>query len=720
MKRLFSFGLTGKLVATFLLVGMIPAALLGWCVIRSTQGTAETANAALETQARNIMDKIDRNLFERYGDVQAFGANTAVLDQESWYQAGSEKNKIARAANRYANLYGFYVLSIMVDLDGKVVAVNDHSPDGKPIDTKWLYGRNFKDATWFKEVSAGNFLKSDTLDGSVVQDAYVDEDVKKIYGGDGLVLGFSAPVRDEKGKIIGIWNNRAVFSLVEECVMTAYKELKSRGLASAELTLIDRQGHVLVDYDPMHNGGNLDCKHDFNVLLKLNIAEKGVESAKRVVAGESGHGRSLHARKQIWQSTGFSPSFGVLGFPGLKWGILVRIDERESLAAVHAAMKEVMYIAGGSALALLLVSLYLGRRLSKPIAAGMKTMQCIGEQVSSASGQLSAASQSLAQAASEQAASLEETSSALEEMGSMTKQNAETAQQASTLSQETQTAATRGNEAMGRMGTAIQEIQKSASETAKIIKVIDEIAFQTNLLALNAAVEAARAGEAGRGFAVVAEEVRSLAMRSAEAAKNTAAMIEQSVQSARNGVSITGDVAKILEEITNSATRVNGLVGEIAAASREQAQGIGQVNLAMTQMDKVTQTTASNAEESAAASEELAAQAEQLSSVIGELVALVSGRLSGGSKATAAASKASPIETSTSAASRGGTAAKQAPTATKAAPAAGSAARQKNAADKPAPAPIVKPTAKPEEAFPLDDDEIKSSDRDFSEFGAAA
>src|SRR5439155_24782995 len=107
------------------------------------------------------------------------------------------------------------------------------------------------------------------------------------------------------------------------------------------------------------------------------------------------------------------------------------------------------------------------------------------------------------------------------------------------------------------------EIQKSASETAKIIKVIDEIAFQTNLLALNAAVEAARAGEAGRGFAVVAEEVRSLAMRSAEAAKNTGAMIEQSVQSARNGVSITGDVAKILEEITNSATRVNGLVGEI-------------------------------------------------------------------------------------------------------------------------------------------------------------
>jgi methyl-accepting chemotaxis protein len=374
-----------------------------------------------------------------------------------------------------------------------------------------------------------------------------------------------------------------------------------------------------------------------NVLLKLNIAEKGVENAKRVVAGESGHGRSLHARKQIWQSTGFAPSFGILGFPGLKWGILVRIDERESLAAVHAAMKEVMYIAGGSALALLLVSLYLGRRLSKPIAVGMKTMQCIGEQVSSASGQLSAASQSLAQAASEQAASLEETSSALEEMGSMTKQNAETAQQASTLSQETQSAATRGNEAMGRMGTAIQEIQKSASGTAKIIKVIDEIAFQTNLLALNAAVEAARAGEAGKGFAVVAEEVRNLARRSAEAAKSTSALIQGSVQSARNGASISVDVAKMLDEINLAAQKVAGMISEIATASAEQSQGIGRVNVAITQMDKVTQTVAANAEESAAASEELSSQAEQLRGIVDELVIMVRGNLE--DKPTMAASQ---------------------------------------------------------------------------------
>ena len=247
------------------------------------------------------------------------------------------------------------------------------------------------------------------------------------------------------------------------------------------------------------------------------------------------------------------------------------------------------------------------------------------EQVASASGEVSAASQSLAEGATEQAAGLEETSSSLEEMASMTKQNADNAQQANTLAAEARKAAGTGAESMSRMNQAIAEIRKSSDETAKIIKVIDEIAFQTNLLALNAAVEAARAGEAGKGFAVVAEEVRNLAMRSAEAAKNTADMIEGSVNNARNGVDIAGQVAKVLDEIVASVGKTTDLVSEIAAASQEQAQGIDQVNTAVAQMDKVTQQNAANAEESASASQELSAQAESMKEVVSQLVALVGG-----------------------------------------------------------------------------------------------
>jgi len=232
------------------------------------------------------------------------------------------------------------------------------------------------------------------------------------------------------------------------------------------------------------------------------------------------------------------------------------------------------------------------------------------QQVSAAASQVSSASQSLAEGASEQASSLEETSSSLEEMASMTKRNSENAQKANDLAKEARAAADRGVGDMAIMVTAIEAIKVSSDDIAKIIKTIDEIAFQTNILALNAAVEAARAGEAGMGFAVVADEVRNLAQRCAQAAKETAGKIEGAIIKTGQGVEISGKVASVLNEIVTKVRQVDELVTEVAGASREQTQGITQINSAVGQMDKVTQSNAANAEESAAAAEELNAQAE--------------------------------------------------------------------------------------------------------------
>jgi methyl-accepting chemotaxis protein len=257
------------------------------------------------------------------------------------------------------------------------------------------------------------------------------------------------------------------------------------------------------------------------------------------------------------------------------------------------------------------------RRMLEKISDLIRQTASGAVQIDAGAQQIAGASQALASGASQQAASLEEISASLEEITSMTNQNADNAQQASSLSAEAQKSADKGKDQTGRLSDAMKQIQESADKVSAIIKTIDDIAFQTNLLALNAAVEAARAGEAGKGFAVVAEEVRNLAQRSAEAAKNTADLITESKSRADTGVSIALGVGKALEEIVAGSSKVNTLLNEIASASREQAQGVAQVNKGVTELDKVTQQNAGNSEELASAAEETASQVACLRDLVG-------------------------------------------------------------------------------------------------------
>jgi methyl-accepting chemotaxis protein len=202
-------------------------------------------------------------------------------------------------------------------------------------------------------------------------------------------------------------------------------------------------------------------------------------------------------------------------------------------------------------------------------------------------------------------------------MTSTVRQNADNASQANQLATAAREQAEKGGAVVGQAVQAMGDINEASKRIADIIGVIDEIAFQTNLLALNAAVEAARAGEQGRGFAVVASEVRSLAGRSATAAKEIKDLIRDSVRKVEDGSVLVTQSGQTLEQIVGSVKKVSSIVAEIAAASREQSNGIEQVNRAVMQMDELTQQNAALVEQATAASQAMSEQAKSLDEMMG-------------------------------------------------------------------------------------------------------
>jgi len=273
----------------------------------------------------------------------------------------------------------------------------------------------------------------------------------------------------------------------------------------------------------------------------------------------------------------------------------------------------------------MVIVFFLTRSITRPIAGIIKELSGGAEEMSATSGQVTSSSHTMAEGASEQAAAIEETSATMEEMSSMTRQNSENASQADGLMRETLMIVKEADEAMGNISQSMGEISAASEETQKIVKTIDEIAFQTNLLALNAAVEAARAGEAGAGFAVVADEVRNLAMRAAEAARNTAALIDDTVVKINNGKTVVKEANESFASVSEASTKIGSLVGEISSASQEQAQGFTQINLAVNEMDTVTQQNAAVAEETAAAAVEMNNQAGVMLAAVDKLRTMVEG-----------------------------------------------------------------------------------------------
>ncbi|MGB0911385.1 MAG: methyl-accepting chemotaxis protein [Nitrospirales bacterium] len=532
----------------------------------------------------------------------------------------------------------------MVDTRGDVVAVNNKDPQGKSINSQFLFEKNYSKSAWFKALSNGEFTTkqpftapgNDTWTGTYIEEAHID----------------SAPVYGQNGEVVGYWTNRTSMRGIEEMFQETYQTMKYLGFPGSEVTLLDAQGRVLVDFDPTSHGTE-EVSRNFDSLLKLNLAEKGVKAAQEAVAGKSGSLTATHARKQIDQVSGYTHLIGANGFPGMNWAILVRVPESEALADANSVQNSVMQTAFICLALIAPIGWLVGRKgatnlvkvcdVAQKAADGDLTHRAdltskdelgqlagafnammdnltkvVGEvrqgaeHVSTGSAEITQGNEDLSNRTSQAASALEETSASMEEMTSTIKQNADNAKQANQLAVAAREVAEKGGSVTEKAVDAMSEINKSSKKIADIINVIDEIAFQTNLLALNAAVEAARAGEQGRGFAVVASEVRNLAGRSATAAKEIKTLINESVQKVSDGSDLVNQSGQTLEEIVNSVKRVTDIIAEISAASQEQAAGIDQVNKAVIQMDQSTQQNAALVEETTSASQSMRQQAGEL------------------------------------------------------------------------------------------------------------
>jgi methyl-accepting chemotaxis protein len=307
------------MLALFFALPLITLGYLGFVAINTVRSEFDSE---LTVASKRAADTVDRNLFERYGDVQAFGLNAAVQDRSQWYLEGD--SVLRSAMNAYVDTYDLYYLTILVDTEGKVIAVNDKDASGKSIDTKFLHGQSLADTAWFQALRSGQYTTkqkytstgNDQVTGTFMEDAHVDPHVRRAYGnGDALTLGFSAPVKDAQGKTIAYWSNRATFKIVTDIVEATQSRMAAVGRPHASVSVFRIDGSPLVTITP--EGDKPFAEPDLR-----NLAH-GVD--EWLGADVAGHG-VFHASGEA-QIGGASRLTGVLGYPGMPWSVAVTVPE---------------------------------------------------------------------------------------------------------------------------------------------------------------------------------------------------------------------------------------------------------------------------------------------------------------------------------------------------------------------------------------------------------
>jgi hypothetical protein len=588
-----------------------------------------------QTDAEMLGNNINTVLFERYYDVQAFASNKVMTQFQS-------KEEMTSAMNALVNLYGVYDLLMVVDAKGNYISSSTVDSFGIDIDPGKLQG-NHSDTAWFKKTMKEEFTLGKIYTGSYMESPQFDPLTTKAEGRPMYGTSFSAPLKNEKGQIIGVITARANFKWVAKLFASFYKSINTQGY-STELTLVDGSGKILFEYDPeLHKTDKF--KYDQEILGKHDLSDKNA-AVRRMIKGEKGSEFVMHLRKNVEQLIGFAPFDQASFFENMNWGILVRIPTEKALGSIMSNERNfligLLAILFGCQFLAFFVSKFIGKsfiaesyKLSESAVASQQLSKVLFE-----------SSDSVASATVEQSAGIQESVSALSEMGSMISQTATSAKTSMDSAQKMNNKAKEGEHIMEEMmysfrsiQEANQQLQKISSIIAEVSKktnIINDIVFKTQLLSFNASIEAARAGQHGKGFAVVAEEVGNLAKVSGSAAKDIELMLQDSqkqVQDILSGLqdkiekssTVSGQAVSNFKDISNEIDVILTQIRGITDACAQQELGIQQTSTAMSQIDVATQKNSSTAQETLGAAKKLADENTKLKDISVSIYSLING-----------------------------------------------------------------------------------------------